>query len=84
MSEETASAAAERQTNSWRKVEAFPVYVGASQTVPGDEQIEAAAKAHCDFFGGPGWWDKGVIAETKPVAIEAMRVAISAMGTRYV
>lgn len=26
MSEETATAAAERQTNSWRKVEAFPVY----------------------------------------------------------
>jgi hypothetical protein len=26
MSEATASAAAERQTNSWRKVEAFPVY----------------------------------------------------------
>ncbi len=30
MSEATASAAAERQTNSWRKVEAFPVYAGAA------------------------------------------------------
>lgn len=29
MSEETAAAAAKRETNSWRKVEAFPVYAEA-------------------------------------------------------
>ncbi|GEM_PF-3140875 len=41
--------------------------------------VEAAAKAHCDFFGGEGWWDTGLIADTKPKALEAMRVALAAM-----
>lgn len=40
--------------------------------------IEAAAKAHCAFFGGEGWWHAGLIADTKPRALEAMRRAITA------
>ena len=44
-----------------------------------DDAIEAAAKAHCDFFGGDGWWDSGLLADTKPRAIEAMRIAIQAL-----
>ncbi|MCK0531489.1 hypothetical protein [Sphingobium agri] len=47
---------------------------------PREAQIEAAAKAHCDFFGGQGWWDSGLIADTKPKALEAMRVAIAALS----
>lgn len=41
--------------------------------------VEAMAKAHCDFFGGEGWWDAGLLADTKPKALEAMRAAIAAM-----
>ena len=44
-----------------------------------DDAIEAAAKAHCDFFGGQGWWDSGLLADTKPRAIEAMRIALQAL-----
>lgn len=80
MSEKTAIGAAERETNSWRKVEAFPVYAGLEPGRVRDDQIEAAAKAHCDFFGGEGWWDTGLLADTKPAAIEAMRTAVRAMG----
>jgi hypothetical protein len=40
--------------------------------------VEAAAKAHCDFFGGEGWWDTGLIADTKPKAMAAMEVALRA------
>ena len=46
---------------------------------PQEAQIEAAAKAHCDFFGGQGWWDSGLIADTKPKALEAMRVALATL-----
>ena len=46
--------------------------------VPGD-MVEAAAKAHCDFFGGEGWWDTGLIADTKPKALDAMRAALTTM-----
>ena len=80
MSEEAAMAAAGRETNSWRKVEAFPVYASVEPGRVRDDQIEAAAKAHCDFFGGQGWWDTALIADTKPAAVKAMRVAIAAMG----
>ena len=48
-------------------------------TIGSIDGIEIAAKAHCDFFGGAGWWDAGILAETKPKAIEAMRVAIAAL-----
>lgn len=46
MSKETAGAAAERQTNRWRKIEAFPVYASAalSQQTAHNAAIEAAAK----------------------------------------
>ncbi|MYL99573.1 hypothetical protein GR702_17570 [Novosphingobium sp. FGD1] len=44
-----------------------------------DSAVEAMAKAHCDFFGGEGWWDTGLLADTKPKAIEAMHAALSAM-----
>lgn len=80
MSAETAARAAERETNSWRKVEAFPVYDSIEPGKVRDDQIEAAAKAHCDFFGGEGWWDNGLIADTKPTAIEAMRAAMAAFA----
>lgn len=43
------------------------------------DEVEAAAKAHCDFFGGEGWWDTGLIADTKPKALDAMRAAIAAL-----
>lgn len=46
---------------------------------PTEAMQEAACRAHCDYFGGDGWWDSGLIADTKPKAIEAMRVAYSAM-----
>jgi hypothetical protein len=44
-----------------------------------DPAIEAACKAHCDFFGGTGWWNTGLIADTKPKAMEAMRSAVAAL-----
>ncbi len=40
--------------------------------------IEAACKAHCDYFGGEGWWETGLIADTIPKAMEAMQLAIAA------
>ena len=43
------------------------------------DEVDAAAKAHCDFFGGEGWWDTGLIADTKPKALDAMRSAIAAL-----
>lgn len=47
--------------------------------IQNDSAVEAMAKAHCDFFGGEGWWDTGLIADTKPKALEAMRAALDAM-----
>lgn len=44
------------------------------------EAVEAAAKAHCDFFGGEGWWDTGLLTDTRPKALDAMRAAIAAYG----
>ncbi|WP_404480014.1 hypothetical protein [Novosphingobium sp. BL-52-GroH] len=44
-----------------------------------DATVEAMAKAHCDFFGGEGWWDTGLIADTKPKALEAMRAALASL-----
>lgn len=41
--------------------------------------VEQMAKAHCDFFGGEGWWDTGLLADTKPKALDAMRAAIAAV-----
>lgn len=41
-----------------------------------DDMILQAAKAHCDYFGGPGWWDNGFPDADKPAAIKAMRVAL--------
>jgi hypothetical protein len=41
--------------------------------------VEAMAKAHCDFFGGEGWWETGLIADTKPKALDAMRVALEVL-----
>jgi hypothetical protein len=49
-----------------------------SQTVSQDRAVEAAAKAHCDFFGGEGWWDSGFVTDTKPAALNAMRCALAA------
>lgn len=43
-----------------------------------DAAIEAACKAHCDYFGGDGWWDTGLIHDTKPRAHEAMRLGMKA------
>lgn len=40
--------------------------------------LEAMARAHCDFFGGEGWWDTGLIADTRPKALEAMKLALAA------
>jgi hypothetical protein len=39
-----------------------------------DAAIEGAAKVHCDYFGGEGWWDSKF--DAKPEALEAMRLAI--------
>ena len=51
MSEKTAGAAAERQSNRWRKVEAFPVYdlAAPSQQAAHDAAIEAAARVAESF-----------------------------------
>jgi hypothetical protein len=43
-----------------------------------DAAIEAACKAHCDYFGGEGWWDTGLIHDTKLNAYEAMRRSMEA------
>lgn len=52
----------------------------ALEKAAGDEvAIERAAKAHCDYFGGDGWWDTGLIADTKPEALKAMKAAIRAL-----
>lgn len=40
--------------------------------------LERAAKVHCNYFGGEGWWDTGLIVDTKPVALKAMSAAIAA------
>ena len=42
-------------------------------------EVEAAAKAHCDYFGGEGWWDTGLMSDTKPKALDAMLAAIAAL-----
>lgn len=42
-----------------------------------DETVEAAAKAHCDHFGGEGWWETGLLADTLPEGRKAMRAALS-------
>ena len=47
---------------------------------PAEAMIEAACRTHCDYFGGVGWWDTGLIADTKPKAIEAMQAAYAAMS----
>ncbi len=43
-----------------------------------DASVDAAAKAHCDYFGGDGWWDTGLLADTLPKAREAMRASLEA------
>ena len=48
-------------------------------SAPDGDAVERAAKAHCDYFGGDGWWDSGLLADTKPEAIKAMQAAIAAM-----
>lgn len=44
-----------------------------------DAAVEAACKAHCDYFGGEGWWDGGFFDGAKGEAIEAMRSALEAL-----
>lgn len=39
--------------------------------------VEAMARGHCDYFGGAGWWDTGLIADTTPKALEAMRLVLA-------
>lgn len=43
-----------------------------------EERVEAAAKAHCDFFGGAGWWETGLLPDTLPKGREAARAALTA------
>ena len=45
-----------------------------------NEDVERACRAHCDFYGGAGWWDDGFPDAEKGKAGEAMRAAIAAMG----
>lgn len=42
-----------------------------------EERVEAAAKAHCDYFGGEGWWEIGLLADTLPEGRKAMIAALS-------
>lgn len=49
--------------------------------IKNDAALEAACKAHCDYFGGEGWWESGLLADTKPKAFEAMQKAIAAWRT---
>ena len=44
------------------------------------EDVEKAARAHCDHFGGQGWFDSGKSHEPKMDMIEAMAVALSVIG----
>lgn len=44
------------------------------------EDVENAARAHCDHFGEQGWFDSGESHEPKADMIEAMAVALSAIG----
>ena len=52
-----------------------PLYAAPSH--PAADLVEAAAKVHCDYYGGEGWWDDGFKASEKPKALEAMRAALS-------
>lgn len=45
-----------------------------------DEVVERMAKAHCDYFGGEGWWELGLLADTLPEGRKAMRAALNAAG----
>lgn len=42
-----------------------------------DETVEVAARAHCDYFGGEGWWEIGLLADTLPEGRKAMIAALS-------
>jgi hypothetical protein len=44
-----------------------------------DEVVEAMCKAHCDHFGGEGWWETGLLKDTLPEAHKAMRAALSSI-----
>lgn len=43
-----------------------------------DGVVERAAKAHCDYFGGEGWWETGLLTDTLPEGRKAMIAAITA------
>ena len=49
------------------------------ERVSAPEALDAACKAHCNYFGGEGFWDTGLIPETMPKARDAMRAAIAAL-----
>lgn len=49
-----------------------------------DPELEAMARVHCDYFGGKGWWDTGLIADTKPKAFEAMGLVRQALDAHRI
>lgn len=40
--------------------------------------IEAAARAHCDHFGGPGWFDSGCSVDGRATMMVAMAGSLAA------
>lgn len=54
MSERTATAAAERETNSWRKVEAFPVYDSVDPGKVRDDCAKVADKREAEWNAAIG------------------------------
>ena len=90
MSEGTASAAAERQTNSWRKVEAFPVYIEA-EVLAREYQVEPAsapaamADVDCGRCQGNGEivtdWNRYLHAQEGDVGDEAVAECPECNGT---
>ncbi len=45
-----------------------------------EEVVDAMCKAHCDHFGGTGWWETGLLKDTLPEARKAMRAALSSIA----
>lgn len=43
-----------------------------------DAMVEAGARAHCDHFGGEGWYSSGQAADSTEAMNAAMRLALTA------
>lgn len=48
-----------------------------------DAAVEAAAIAHCDRYGGEGWWCSGLTEHNRDEYRDAMRAALTAALAPY-